>query len=144
VFWYRRQAAPIPLTVYFVEVIRCGRCSQAPRIRRTWADTSLQPIFELASSEVVEFPAAPAVESGVDIEVYGQGGVCRLQPVAEGTLIGAAWAHQDGKGFNLDLDMIPMRPVASSCARPSRSRRERGVKPLFFLGRATCSATVCS
>lgn len=39
----------------------------------------------LASAEVVEFPTAPAVESGVAIEVYGQGGVCRLQPVAEGT-----------------------------------------------------------
>jgi hypothetical protein len=23
--------------------------------------------------------------------------------------IGAAWAHKDGKGFNLDLDMIPMK-----------------------------------
>lgn len=24
--------------------------------------------------------------------------------------IGAAWEHQDGKGFNLDLAMIPMKP----------------------------------
>lgn len=26
------------------------------------------------------------------------------------TRIGAAWAHQDAKGFNLDLEMIPMKP----------------------------------
>jgi hypothetical protein len=26
------------------------------------------------------------------------------------TRIGAAWAHQDGKGFNLDVEMIPMKP----------------------------------
>ena len=25
------------------------------------------------------------------------------------TRIGAAWAHQDGKGFNLDVEMIPMK-----------------------------------
>ncbi len=42
----------------------------------------------LASTEVVEFPPASAVESGAAIEVYGQGGVCRLQPVTEGTADG--------------------------------------------------------
>lgn len=25
------------------------------------------------------------------------------------THIGAAWAHQDAKGFNLDVEMIPMK-----------------------------------
>lgn len=29
---------------------------------------------------------------------------------ARWTRMGAAWAHKDGKGFNLDLDMIPMKP----------------------------------
>lgn len=28
---------------------------------------------------------------------------------ANWTRIGAAWAHKDGKGLNLDLDMIPMK-----------------------------------
>ena len=26
------------------------------------------------------------------------------------TRIGAAWAHQDGRGFNLDLELIPTKP----------------------------------
>jgi hypothetical protein len=26
------------------------------------------------------------------------------------TRLGAAWAHQDKKGFNLDVEMIPMKP----------------------------------
>jgi hypothetical protein len=28
---------------------------------------------------------------------------------ARWTRIGAAWAHKDGKGFNLDLELIPMK-----------------------------------
>lgn len=28
---------------------------------------------------------------------------------ARWTRIGAAWAHKDGKGFNLDLELVPMK-----------------------------------
>ena len=29
---------------------------------------------------------------------------------ARWTRIGAVWAHKDGKGFNLDLELVPMKP----------------------------------
>ena len=41
-------------------------------------------------------------------------------------LIGAAWAHQDGKGFNLDLEMIPMKPgrFVVRAAKPKTKKEE--------------------
>ena len=42
------------------------------------------------------------------------------------TRIGAAWAHQDGKGFNLDVEMIPMKPGRFVVREAKPKQKEEG------------------
>ena len=45
--------------------------------------------------------------------------------------IGAAWAHEDGKGFSLKLDFIPsLKPTSSSASRfPPKPKPRGGLTP---------------
>jgi hypothetical protein len=43
--------------------------------------------------------------------------------------IGAAWAHEDGNGFNLSLDYLPLKPgrivVRTKSAEPPTARQQQ-------------------